>query len=46
MKKKIFDIIVCPSCKGQLDILPEEKKLHCPVGKKTYYVHDNIIIMI
>jgi len=50
MKWQLMDILVCPVCKGKLELSVEEKKeqeitagsLHCPKCNEHYPIEDSI----
>ncbi len=50
MKHELMDILVCPVCKGNLDLTIEkenenevlEGSLHCDFCKETYIIEDSI----
>jgi uncharacterized protein YbaR (Trm112 family) len=50
MKKELMSILVCPVCKGKLELKVEEEKnaevesgtIHCPRCKVNYPISDSI----
>ena len=41
--KKLLDIIVCPECKTELELLSNEKGLKCNTCKRVYPIDENDI---
>lgn len=46
MDKKIFEILVCPICKGELVYKREDKELICKFDKLAYPIRNNIPVML
>ncbi|NDV18171.1 Trm112 family protein [Pseudodesulfovibrio sp. JC047] len=46
VNKKLLDILVCPTCKGPVTMLPGEDGLKCAACKCVYPVKDDIPIML
>ncbi len=46
MDKKLFEILVCPVCKGELIYKHEDKELICKFDKLAYPIRDNIPVML
>ncbi|MBT3516914.1 MAG: Trm112 family protein [Nitrospina sp.] len=44
--KELLEILVCPKCKGDLELTPEEDSLHCNACKLKYLIQDDIPIML
>jgi uncharacterized protein len=44
--KELLEILVCPKCKGDLELTPEEDSLDCKVCKLKYLIQDDIPIML
>ncbi|WP_031481668.1 Trm112 family protein [Maridesulfovibrio frigidus] len=46
LNKELVDILVCPKCKGELELLSGEVGLSCSACKVVYPVKDEIPIML
>lgn len=46
MDKKLFEILVCPICKGELIFKREEKELICKFDRLAYPIRENIPVML
>lgn len=46
MDKKLFEILVCPVCKGELIYKREEKELICKLDRLAYPIRENIPVML
>lgn len=46
MDKKLFEILVCPVCKGELIYKREEKELICKFDRLAYPIRGNIPVML
>ncbi|PIQ96560.1 MAG: hypothetical protein COV67_08850 [Nitrospinae bacterium CG11_big_fil_rev_8_21_14_0_20_56_8] len=44
--KELVEILVCPKCKGDLKLPPEEDGLICPKCELKYPIRDDIPIML
>ena len=44
--KELLEILVCPKCKGDLELTPEEDRLDCNACKLKYLIKDDIPIML
>jgi hypothetical protein len=44
--KELLDILVCPQCKGELELTSEEDGLTCNTCKLKYLIQDEIPIML
>ncbi|QPJ65427.1 MAG: Trm112 family protein [Candidatus Nitrohelix vancouverensis] len=44
--KELLDILVCPKCKGDLELPEEEDGLVCPACSLKYPIRDDIPIML
>ena len=44
--KELLEILVCPQCKGDLEMTPEEDGLVCQACKLKYHIKDDIPIML
>lgn len=46
MDHKLLDILVCPICKGRLQITPDRLGLVCRADKLVYPIEDGIPVML
>lgn len=46
MDSKLFDILVCPSCKGKLIYNKERAELICNFEKLAFPIKDNIPVLL
>ena len=46
MEKKLFDILVCPLCKGKLKFDKKHNELICRFDRVAYPVREGIPIML
>jgi uncharacterized protein YbaR (Trm112 family) len=46
LNTKLLEILACPKCKGELDLLPKEDGLACKQCDVVYPVRDEIPIML
>jgi uncharacterized protein YbaR (Trm112 family) len=44
--KELLEILVCPQCKGDLELTPKEDSLNCNACKLRYLIQDGIPIML
>ena len=44
--KKLLDILVCPKCKGDLELSANEDSLNCKACSLKYPIRDNIPVML
>jgi uncharacterized protein len=44
--KELFDILVCPKCKGGLVLQENESSLHCAACALKYPIRDGIPVML
>jgi len=44
--KELLEILVCPVCKADLELKPDESGLKCTQCKRVYPVRDNIPVML
>ena len=42
----LLDILVCPKCKGQLELTPDQGGLNCESCRLQYEIRDDIPIML
>ncbi len=46
MDKRLFEILVCPLCKGKLDYDQKNEELICRFDKLVYAIQDGIPVML
>lgn len=48
LSKDLLEILVCPSCRGDLDYRPEgpNPNLKCKACRRVYPIRDNIPVML
>ena len=46
LNKELLDILVCPQCKGPVELTPQEDGLTCRNCMLLYEVRDDIPIML
>jgi len=46
MDKYLLNIIVCPSCRGKLELNKRAKELRCKAEQLAYPIRDNIPILL
>ena len=44
--KELLEILVCPKCKGDIQLTPQEDGLVCKQCKLKYPIRDNIPVML
>ena len=44
--KELLDILVCPKCKGDLELSTNEDRLSCKACSLKYPIRDNIPVML
>ena len=44
--KELLEILVCPKCKGDLELTPEDDARDCNACKLKYLIKDDIPIML
>ena len=44
--KELLDILVCPKCKGDLELSEKEDSLNCKSCRWRYLIKDDIPIML
>ncbi len=46
VREELLEILVCPACKGELELAPEGDALICRACKLSYPIEDDIPVMI
>ena len=46
LSKELLEILVCPLCKAELDLKPDESGLKCRECKRVYPIRDDIPVML
>ncbi len=46
MNQKLFEILVCPICKGPLQYDKKNQELECPSDKIAFPIRDGIAVML
>jgi uncharacterized protein YbaR (Trm112 family) len=46
VSEQLLAVLVCPKCKGKLDVRMSDSVLACPVCRLAYPVRDGIPIML
>ena len=46
MDKKLFEIIACPVCKGELFYDKQAQELQCNVDKLAFPIHNDIPVLL
>ena len=46
MDRKLLDILVCPICKGKLQLLKSPPELLCRVDRIAFPIRDDIPVML
>lgn len=46
LNKDLLEILVCPQCKGELDLEKDESGLRCESCRLRYAIRDDIPIML
>jgi hypothetical protein len=46
LSRDLLDILVCPLCKAELQLKPDESGLKCTQCKRVYPIRDDIPVMI
>ena len=42
----VLDMLVCPVCKTELKVLPDESGLKCQTCRRVYPIRDDIPVML
>ncbi|WP_022668167.1 Trm112 family protein [Desulfospira joergensenii] len=46
VSKELLEILVCPKCKGEIELTPKEDGLICKACSLVYEIRDDIPIML
>lgn len=46
LSKELLEILVCPYCKGDLELKPDESGLKCLQCRRLYPIRDGIPVML
>jgi uncharacterized protein len=46
LSKELLDILVCPQCKGDLELTPNQDGLNCQTCELRYPIKDDIPVML
>ena len=46
LSKELLDILVCPKCKGELELTPNQDALNCQACQLSYPIKDDIPVML
>lgn len=46
LSPELIAVLVCPQCKGKLDLQPDEKAFDCPACRLRYPVRQGIPVML
>ncbi len=46
LKKELLEILVCPQCKGDIDLNDDQNGLTCQTCRLVYAIKDDIPIML
>ena len=46
LSKELLDILVCPQCKGELELTEQQEGLRCHACKLLYPIKDDIPVML
>jgi uncharacterized protein YbaR (Trm112 family) len=46
IRKELLEILICPVCKGDLDLKQDESGLKCRECKRVYPIRDDLPIML
>ncbi len=46
ISKELLHILVCPQCKGNLDLTEEKDGLDCPTCRLRFPIRDDIPVML
>jgi uncharacterized protein YbaR (Trm112 family) len=46
ISKELLEILVCPLCKAQVELKPDQSGLKCVECKRVYPIRDDIPVML
>ncbi len=46
LSKELLEILVCPLCKADLELKPDQSGLKCTQCKRVYPIRDDIPVML
>ena len=46
LKPELLEILVCPKCKGEIQLTPEADALTCAACRLRYRIEDDIPVML
>ena len=46
VSKELLEILVCPLCKAQVELKPDQSGLKCVECKRVYPIRDDIPVML
>lgn len=46
LNRELLDILACPACKGELEVMGSEEGLKCKVCRVVYPIRDEIPVML
>jgi uncharacterized protein len=46
ISKELLDILICPACKGELELKADQSGLKCTQCKRLYPIRDDIPVML
>jgi len=46
LSKELLDILICPQCKGDVELTDKQDGLICHACKLLYPIHDDIPVML
>lgn len=46
ISKELLEILICPACKGDLDLKPDNSGLKCVKCHRVYPIRDEIPVML
>lgn len=46
ISKELLEILVCPFCKGEVQVKPDDKGIKCLKCRRVYPIRDGIPVML
>lgn len=46
ISKELLEILICPACKGDLELKPDSSGLKCLACRRVYPIRDDIPVML